>query len=139
MLSIRSSQEAYSEIANRSDFQAAYGDLSAFARGMEAAQKALAIDPQLPTAHHGLAMNLHQVGRLQEALRAHRKAIELNPSYSGGLYDISFSESTAGHFDEALKYSKRAAALNSADSRDRQLPHRRGLAVLDDDARTERI
>jgi TolB-like protein/Flp pilus assembly protein TadD len=130
--------EAYSLIANRSYFQAAYGDLSAFARGMEAAQKALAIDPQLASAHHGLAMNLHQVGRLQEALRAHRKAIELNPSYSGGLYDIGFSEATAGHYDEALRYAKRAAALNSAASSTGNYHIGVALLCLDDDARTER-
>jgi tetratricopeptide (TPR) repeat protein len=131
--------EAYSSIANREYFQAAYGDPSAGARGMDAAQKALAIDPQLATAHHGLAMNLHQVGRLQEALRAHRKAIEFNPSYMGGLTDIGFSEATAGHYDEALKYAKRAAELAG---------RRPGTGVeyhvsvallgLDDDARTER-
>ena len=44
--------EAYSEIANWS-YQAAHGDLSAFARGMDAANRALAIDPQLASAHHG--------------------------------------------------------------------------------------
>jgi serine/threonine protein kinase/tetratricopeptide (TPR) repeat protein len=130
--------EAYSQIANRTYFQAAYGDLSAFARGMDAAQKALAIDPQLPSAHHGLAMNLHQVGRLQEALRAHRKAIELNPSYGAGLYDLSFSEATAGHYDEALKYSKRASELSGRPSRGGNYHVGVALLLLDDDARTER-
>jgi serine/threonine protein kinase/tetratricopeptide (TPR) repeat protein len=127
---------AYSEIANRSYFQAAYGDLSAFARGMDAANKALAIDPQLASAHHGLAMNLHQVGRLQEALRSHRKAIELNPS--SGLNDLSFSEATAGHYDEALKYAKRAFELNRTASGGGNYHVGVALLGLDDDARTER-
>ena len=36
-------------------FQAAYGDLSAFARGIEAAKRRLDIDPQLAPAHRRLA------------------------------------------------------------------------------------
>jgi eukaryotic-like serine/threonine-protein kinase len=130
--------EAYSEIANRSYFQAAYGDLSAFARGMDAAQRALKIDAQLASAHHGLAMNLHQVGRLQEALRAHRRAVELNPSYTGGLFDLGFSEATAGRYDEALKYAKRAMQL----TRNTVVGYYHvgvALLCLDDDARTERF
>jgi tetratricopeptide (TPR) repeat protein len=104
---------------------------------MDAAQRALKIDPQLASAHHGLAMNLHQVGRLQEALRAHRKAIELNPSYGAGLTDISFSEVAAGHCDEALTYAKRAGQLAGGTLGGYHV----GVALLclDDDARTERI
>ncbi len=130
--------EAYSEIAHAAYFQAAYGDLSAFERGLQAAHEALAIDPQLASAHHGLAMNLHQVGRLQEALRAHRKVVELDPSYTTGLNDLSFSESTAGRFDDALKHSARALQLSANTS---GAYYHVGVALLslDDDARTERF
>jgi adenylate cyclase len=130
---------AYSEIARRSSFEGAYwGDRVALGRGLDAAHKALAIDPQLPDAYHGLAMNLHQLGRLQEALVAHRKAIELNPSFGAGLTDISFSETVAGHYDEALKYAKRAFELAPNGG---ALYYHGGVALLslDDDARTERL
>ncbi len=130
--------EAYSETANKAYFQAAYGDLSAFERGLDAAHKALAIDPQLASAHHGLALNLHQVGRLQEALLAHRKAVELDPSYTIGLNDLSFSESTAGRCDDALKHSKRALQL-SANTPSAYYHVGVALQCLDDDARTERF
>jgi len=130
--------EAYSEIANQSYFQAAYGDLSAFTRGMDAAQKALAIDPQLASAYHGLAMNLHQVGRLQEALRAHRKAVELKPSYAGALADISFSEATAGRYDDALRDAQSAVELTRRAGLSGSYHVGVALLGLDDDARTER-
>jgi eukaryotic-like serine/threonine-protein kinase len=130
--------EAYSEIATLSYLQAAYGDLTATARGLDAAHKALDIDPQLASAHHGLGMNLTQLGRLREALPALRRAVSLDPSYSTGLNDAGFGETTAGRFDEALKYSLRALQLtpNTATAY-----YHVGVALLslDDDVRTERF
>ena len=130
--------EAYSEIAQAAYFQAAYGNLSAFEHGLDAAHKALAIEPQLASAHRALAMNLHQVGRLQEALLAHRKAVDLDPSYANGLNDLSFSEATAGRLDDALKHSKRALQL-SANTPVAYYHVGVDLLCLDDDARTERF
>jgi serine/threonine protein kinase/tetratricopeptide (TPR) repeat protein len=105
--------EAFSQIATTCYFLGAYGDLSALGRGVEAANKALEIDPELASGYHGLALNLHQLGRLREALPAYRKAIALDPSYSEGLLDLSFGENTAGRYDEALKYAKRGRELTS--------------------------
>ena len=130
--------EAYSEIANRSYFQVAFGDLSAYARGVDAAHRALAIDPQLASAHRGLALNLQQIGRLGEALPEYRKAVELDPSYTSGLNDFSFGLITAGQFDEALKYSKRALEL-TANTSAAYYHVGVGLLNLDGDARTERF
>ena len=130
--------EAYSDIANRYYFLAAYGDLSAFAPGLDAAHKALDIDPQLASAHHALAMTLQQFGRLQDALPAHRRAIELDPNYTDGLSDISFGLVTAGLCDEALKNSKRALEL----TRNRPAAYYHvgvALSCLDDDARVEQF
>jgi len=130
--------EAYSQIASASYLQAAYGDLTALPRGFDAAHKALEIDPQLASAHHVLALNLHQFGRLGEALPAYRKAVELDPNYTGGLLDLGFGESTAGHFDQALKHTTLALELvpNTA------IPYYHvgvALLCLDDDARTEKF
>ena len=130
--------EAYSAIANASYFQAAYGDLSGLTRGLDAAHKALAIDPQLASAHHGLAMNLQQQGRLREALAAHRKAVELDPNHTDHLLDLSFGEATAGRCDEALKHSTRALEL-TRNTRTAYYHVGVDLLCLDDDARTERF
>jgi len=105
--------EAYAEIANAHYFQGAYGDLPALARGIEAANQAIKIDPQLGFGYRALALNLSQLGRLRDALPAFRKAVELSGS-SGNLSDLSHGEATAGHFDEALKAAKRASELAGA-------------------------
>ena len=130
--------EAYSEIANAYYFLGAYGDRSALARGVEAGNSALKIDPELASGFRGLALNLNEMGRLREALPAYLKAVTLNPSYGAGLVDFAHGLMTAGRYDEALKYALRARQLN---------PNARGggyhlgvaLVQLDDDARSERF
>ena len=86
------------------------------------------IDPQLASAHHALAMNLQQLGRLQDALRVAPQAVELDPNYTEGLNDISFGLVTAGLCDEALKHSKRALELRPEQT-DGLLPRRRGALL----------
>jgi TolB-like protein/Tfp pilus assembly protein PilF len=130
--------EAYSQIANACYFLGAYGDLSALARGVDAANKALEIDPELASGYHGLALNLHQLGRLREALPAYRKAIALDPSYAEGLADVSFGENTAGRYDEALKYGERGREL-TANTSTGYYHVGVSLLQLDDDERTERF
>ena len=129
---------AYSEIANAYYFLGAYGDRSALARGVEAGNSALKIDPELASGFRGLALNLNEMGRLSQALPAYLKAVTLNPSYGAGLVDFAHGLMTAGRYDEALKYALRARQLN---------PNARGggyhlgvaLVQLDDDARSERF
>ena len=129
---------AYSEIANAYYFLGAYGDRSALARGVEAGNSALKIDPELASGFRGLALNLNEMGRLREALPAYLKAVTLNPSYGAGLVDFAHGLMTAGRYDEALKFALRARQLN---------PNARGggyhlgaaLVQLDDDARSERF
>ena len=130
--------EAYSEIANACYFLGAFGDLSALARGVDAANRALEIDPELASGHRGFALNLHQLGRLREALPAYRKAITLDPSYTGGLHDLSFGENTAGRYDEALEYAKRGRELTSNTATGY---YHVGVSLLqlDDDERAERF
>jgi eukaryotic-like serine/threonine-protein kinase len=130
--------EAYAEIAEACYFLGAYGDLSALARGVDAANKALEIEPELASGYHGLALNLHQLGRLREALPAYRKSIALDPSYVDGLLDLAFGENTAGRYNEALKYALRGRELtpNTAAGY-----YHIGVSLLqlDDDERTERF
>jgi len=126
---------AYAELANAHYFQGAYGDLPALARGLDAANQAIEIDPQLATAYRTLGLNLSQLGRQREALAAHRKGAELGPSDTGVLNDLSHSLSVAGQYDEALTAARRAAELKSPAA-----SYHVGVALLllGDDAQTER-
>jgi protein kinase/serine/threonine-protein kinase len=129
---------AYSEIANYYYFLGAYGDRSALARGIEAGNSSLKIDPELASGYRGVALNLNEMGRLREALPAYLKAVTLNPSYGAGLMDFAHGLMTAGRYDEALKYALRALQLNP---NARGGGYHRGAALvqLDDDARSERF
>jgi len=130
--------EAYSEIANHYSSLGAYGDLAALPRGLDAAHTAIEIDPQLGAAHEALALNLQQMGRLQEALVEYRRAVAIAPSDTEVLNDTSFGEVTAGRYDEALMHARRALALEPNTP---TAYYHTGvpLMLLDDDARTERF
>ena len=129
---------AYAQLANRYSFVAAYGDPSGIARGLDAANKAIALDPQLAQGHFGLASNLGNSGRSREALKAYRRAAELDPSFFAAFTDLAVTEGDVGRFDEALISSKRGLQLAPnvpVAYYHVALP----MLFLDDDARTERF
>ena len=129
---------AYGHMARLYYFMAAYGDPSATARGLDAGNKAIALDPQLAQGHHGLGLNLNSSGRLREALQALRRAAELDPSFFAAIADLGLAEVNAGRFDEGLTSSKRGLQL--APNQPVSYYHvGTPLLYLDDDARTERF
>jgi TolB-like protein/Tfp pilus assembly protein PilF len=127
--------EAYATLANAHYFQGAYGDLPALARGVEAANRSIQIDPQLALGYRGLGLNLSQLGRIRESLKAFRRAAELAPSNTSVLFDWSHGETMAGRFDAALQAARHATELSPAVG-----GYHMGVALLllDDDAQTER-
>ena len=129
---------AYGEMARWYAFLSNYGDRSAAARGLDAANTAIAIDPQLAQGHHGRGLNLTESGRLREAQQALRRAAELDPSFESAVLDLSNAEAGAGRFDEALTSSKRGLQL--APNQSYSYYHvGASLLSLGDDARTERF
>jgi serine/threonine-protein kinase len=103
--------DAYAEMANAYYFLGTYGDRAALVRGLAAAQKAIAIDPDHALGYRGLGLNLSQLGRIREALAAYHKAADLGPSISSVLSDLSYGESMAGRYDEAFKAAVRSSEL----------------------------
>ena len=129
---------AYSQMSRWYYFQAEGGNPTAAARGLEAARNALAIDPELASAHHALGLNLSHDGRLREAITALRSSVELDSSYVDGLDDLSLMELTQGRFDDALGHATRAMHL----ARNRSVNYYHvaaPLILLDDDTRSERF
>jgi eukaryotic-like serine/threonine-protein kinase len=129
---------AYTQLATHYQFLASFGDTSAPAKSIDAAHKALAIDPQLAQAHHALGLGTFQAGRLRESLAAMQKSTELDPSFIDGLNDFGQALNTAGRFDEALHSAKRALTLmpNQATVYYHVGMH---LVYLDADSRAERF
>jgi tetratricopeptide (TPR) repeat protein len=84
---------------------------SSMPKGMEAARRAVALDPSLAEAHNALAMaSLMGVWDKAEAEREFLHAIRLNPTYIQardwyGLFYLQFSE---GRMDEGVEHTKLA-------------------------------
>ena len=129
---------AYTRMAAHYQFLASFGDTTAIAKGIEAAHKALAIDPQLAQANHALGLGLYQAGRLRESLEALQKSTILDPSFAFGHADYGNALGTAGRFDEALQSAKRQLLLipNQSTAYYHVGQH---LVWLDDDTRAERF
>jgi tetratricopeptide (TPR) repeat protein len=84
-----------------------------FERGMEAARRALELDPQLSEAHASLgAIHASYTWNWAEAESAYIRALELNPS--NALAHNGYSEllSFLGRHDEAVTEAKRAIELD---------------------------
>ena len=129
---------AYTRIATHYQFLASFGDTTATPKGIEAAHKALAIDPQLAQAHFALGLGMYQAGRLSESLAALQKAATLDPSFALAHADFGNVLGTAGRFDEALHSAKRTLPLipNQPTAYYHVGQH---LVWLDDDSRAERF
>jgi len=85
---------------------------------VEAARKAVELDPQLPEAHKALALTLSARGRIREASAEYRRAVEL-PRATGSVAAIGNFGGTLfnrGVFDEALSKMGRAVELDPANS-----------------------
>jgi adenylate cyclase len=87
----------------------------AIAGGQAAAQKAIALDPNLAEAHAALAQLLFAQGRPQEALAEHEIALSLDPQ----SYDANrLAGRTYLHlrrYDDAIRHLEKAASLMDSD------------------------
>ncbi len=79
--------------------------------GLQAAQKAVALDPTQADAWYNLGAALEHLDREDEAISAYQRAIELEPSPNAynGLGDVL---TTLGRYDEALAAYQQAIELN---------------------------
>lgn len=85
----------------------------ALARGRAAAQKALALDPNLAGAHNSLGfVQLYYDWDFASAERSFTRAIELQPGFALAHYWYAGMLSAAGRHHEAIAAIKRAQALD---------------------------
>ena len=80
-----------------------YGD-----SGFAAARRALALQPDLGTAHFALGDLLGMAGRPSAARLEYLRAIDLDPSELPAMVDLSDADLTLGRYDEALYWALRA-------------------------------
>lgn len=79
--------------------------------GLKAANKAIALDPNLAYAYFALGGLQTETGRLRASRASFLKAHELDPNLFGALADLSLTEGYLGRYDEALYWASRAFLL----------------------------
>jgi adenylate cyclase len=85
---------------------------AAFARAGVAADRALALDPQLAEAHASKAFVLASTQNFRASEAAFRRAIDLNPSYAWARHYYSLLLLMLGRTDEALEQNRQALAAD---------------------------
>lgn len=106
---------AYSVLANSYSLLSVWGGLppnEAFAKSRAAAEKAIALNPELPEGHLSLAMIfwLYEWD-WQAAEREFKRAIELDPNYTLAPHWYGLFLAEMGRFDEAIASEKRALEI----------------------------
>lgn len=79
---------------------------------IQAARRAVELDPQLGEAHASLGIHLSLRQRGPEALAALERAVELKPGYSEAVIWLSWVQLVLGRPTESLDSARRAAELN---------------------------
>ena len=107
---------AYAGLGDTFSALAYYGFVApqdGFPRGRAAAERALAIDPDIPEAHVSIALERLFWGRdWPAALREMKRAIELNPKLAIARSFHGLLLCTCGRFDEALAEAQLAVELD---------------------------
>jgi adenylate cyclase len=75
-------------------------------------EKAIELDPSLPTAYQALGIVRAFVGDAQGSLQAAQRSVELGPGDADNLLFLGRALATNGEFDQAVRYGRRAMALN---------------------------
>ena len=82
-----------------------------FEEAIPAYERAVALRPDLPQAHHNLAVALRQVGRLGEAADAYRRALVLRPHVPEVHNNLGNTLRDMGLLDAAVDSYRQALAL----------------------------
>ena len=114
--------DAYARMANIYEQNAQYGwaddARQAMARGMELAEKAIALDDKNPFAYWTLGRIaprsiLSHADGIERGIMASERAIELDPNYADAHALRSYHHSGTGRIKDALKSTAKEAAIHS--------------------------
>jgi|LGVF01.1.fsa_nt_gb adenylate cyclase len=115
-LSIENAQEAISLDDSFAEAQALLGWLYTMIRqhekGIDAAERALALNPNSAPAYRYLALTLNYAGRHVEAIEIYKKAIRISPIPSAdSLFNLCVSCRNCGRYEEGIAAAKKAIHL----------------------------
>lgn len=98
-----------------SDATGSYGETpqaEAIAEAEPLIERALALDPELATAHAVNGFKLFELREFKRASDALARALELNPSHADALNWQMIASRTAGRLDEMVTVGRRAAEID---------------------------
>ncbi|MDA1275855.1 MAG: tetratricopeptide repeat protein [Verrucomicrobia bacterium] len=84
----------------------------AWAKEKELAQKALALDPNLPDAHLSLGIALYSAFDWKGGEQEIKRALELNPKLAFAYVQLAYLQWLSGRFDEVIMNTQRAIELD---------------------------
>jgi len=102
---------AHSTRARRLRFSGNRIGRNEYLAAVAAAQKAIAIDPQLAPAHYEFGMATYHLGHVDEARQSIQRAIELDSNFYLAMQDLAIIEVNAGRLDRAVYWAQRALPL----------------------------
>lgn len=82
----------------------------------DAAERALAIDPDLAEAHKALGLAHMKRGLCRKSLECHLRAVELYPEYDEATHNIADLYFDLGQWDECLRWKQRHFQINPSPS-----------------------
>lgn len=83
--------------------------------GLQAAERALALDPGLAEAHAARGRVLSEAGRFEEAIAAHQESLRLEPDSFDVRHNFGLTCMEAGRYTETIEHLERAAELLESD------------------------
>ena len=106
---------AYSGLADTYKLMEQYAWTPRYAvlpKAMEAARKAVELDPSLAEAHTSLGGILYAEGKYLEAKESYARALELNPNYLLAYHWSAMNLNSLGMYKEGIELSERALKLD---------------------------
>src|SRR5262245_21951756 len=85
------------------------------ARGLQAARRAIALDPKLPDGHKAEALVLRVSGDFAGATAAHRRAIEADPNFTPALSNMAVQAFGRGNMAGAERLVRRVLEIDPVD------------------------
>jgi len=84
-------------------------------------KRALDLNPNYPSAHHWLSVNLAQKGRMEEALAESRRAVDLDPLSLAVNQNLADNLSSAHRWDDAIRQYRHTLDLDPTHSDEHNL------------------
>ena len=90
---------------------ACYQGLKQYETAAEYYEKAIVIDPNYYKAYYNLGGSLHEMGKLNAAIKSFEKALSIKPDYAEALNNLGNVFKELDQFDDAIKSFRKATEI----------------------------